>query len=199
MEKETENRGSCFGLTPSNITTLMGFFGTLTKLCRFSLQSLITVIFSIHFMKNDNFVCSLRIKSKKLNDGMMTDRFYVDNVPIRVYKNEKGVNYPSKPMKVEASLWNGDSWATDGGRTKINYAFSPFIAHFQDFSGLSGCYVDGLSDNVATCGSSNYWWNGGKYQRLRGYEQKIYEHFRNKYMNYDYCTDRSKYQSPECY
>ncbi|KAF8113183.1 hypothetical protein N665_0054s0002 [Sinapis alba] len=127
--------------------------------------------------------------------------FYVDNIPIRVYKNEKGVNYPSKPMQVEASLWNGDAWATDGGRTKINYAYSPFIAHFQDFSGLSGCYVDGRSDNVATCGSSNYWWNGGKYQRLSGYEQKIYEHFRKKYMNYDYCTDRSKYQSPprECY
>lgn len=136
-----------------------------------------------------------------MNDGMMTDRFYVDNIPIRVYKNENGVNYPSKPMQVEASLWNGDAWATDGGRTKINYAYSPFIAHFQDFSGLSGCYIDGRSDNVATCGSSNYWWNGGKYQRLRGYEQKIYEHIRKKYMNYDYCTDRSKYQSPprECY
>ncbi|KAH0917619.1 hypothetical protein HID58_025279 [Brassica napus] len=127
--------------------------------------------------------------------------FYVDNIPIRVYKNQNGVNYPSKPMQVEASLWNGDAWATDGGRTKINYAYSPFIAHFQDFSGLSGCYIDGRSDNVATCGSSNYWWNGGKYQRLSGYEQKIYEHIRKKYMNYDYCTDRSKYQSPprECY
>ncbi|ESQ37111.1 hypothetical protein EUTSA_v10002629mg [Eutrema salsugineum] len=127
--------------------------------------------------------------------------FYVDNIPIRVYKNEKGVSYPSKPMQVEASLWNGDDWATDGGRTKVNWSYSPFIAHFQDFSGLSGCYIDGRSNDVAACGSSNYWWNAGKYQRLSGYEQKIYEHVRNKYMNYDYCTDRNKYQSPprECY
>lgn len=131
---------------------------------------------------------------------MMVDRFYVDNIPIRVYKNENGVSYPSKPMQVEASLWNGDDWATDGGRTKINWSNSPFIAHFQDFS-LSGCNIDGRSNNVAACESSNYWWNEGKYQRLSSYEQKIYEHVRKKYMNSDYCTDRSRYPTPprECY
>ncbi|ESQ37107.1 hypothetical protein EUTSA_v10003079mg [Eutrema salsugineum] len=131
----------------------------------------------------------------------MIDRFYVDNIPIRVYKNEKGVSYPSKPMQVEASLWNGGDWATDGGRTKVNWLYSPFIAHFQDFSGLSDCYIDSQNNDVAAFGSSNYWWNAGKYQRLSGYEQKVYEHVRNKYMNYAYCTDHNKYQSSprECY
>ncbi|XP_010513810.1 PREDICTED: xyloglucan endotransglucosylase/hydrolase protein 3-like [Camelina sativa] len=126
--------------------------------------------------------------------------FYVDYIPIRVYKNENGVSYPTKPMQVEASLWNGDDWATDGGRTKVNWSYSPFIAHFQDFS-LSGCNIDGRSNNVGACASSNYWWNAGNYQRLNGPEQSMYENFRNKYMNYDYCTDRSKYQTPprECY
>ncbi|CAH8278685.1 unnamed protein product [Arabidopsis lyrata] len=99
-------------------------------------------------------------------EGNREQRFYVDNIPIRVYKNENGVSYPSKPMQVEASLWNGDDWATDGGRTKINWSYSPFIAHFQDFA-LSGCNIDGRSNNVAACESSNYWWNAGNYQRLR--------------------------------
>lgn len=123
---------------------------------------------------------------------MMIDRYYVDNIPIRVYKNQNGVSYPSKPMQIEASLWNGDAWATDGGRTKINYSYSPFIAHFQDFS-LSGCNIDGRSNNVAACESSNYWWNAGNYQRLSRNEQIVYEHLRSKYMNYDYCSDRSRY------
>ncbi|CAA7043661.1 unnamed protein product [Microthlaspi erraticum] len=100
-------------------------------------------------------------------------------------------------MQVEASLRNIDTWATDGGRTKINWSYSPFIAHLRPLRLLHRW----TESNVAACESSNYWWNEGKYQRLSGSEQKMYEHVREKYMNYDYCTDRSKFQTPprECY
>ncbi|KAJ7961540.1 Xyloglucan endotransglucosylase/hydrolase [Quillaja saponaria] len=66
--------------------------------------------------------------------------FYVDNIPIRVFKNNtnNGVGYLSQPMQLQASLWNADSWATDGGQTKTNWSYAPFKAYFQGFD-ISGC------------------------------------------------------------
>jgi xyloglucan:xyloglucosyl transferase len=105
-------------------------------------------------------------------------RFYVDNVPIRVFKNNRniGVDYPSKPMNIEASLWDGDSWATDGGQTKTNWSYAPFKAHFQGFD-ISGCPVQ--NSDV---------------------QQRSYDNVRKKYVNYDYCSDRPRYPTPppEC-
>ncbi|KAG7547876.1 Glycoside hydrolase family 16 [Arabidopsis suecica] len=120
--------------------------------------------------------------------------FYVDNVPIRVFNNNtiNGMSYPSKPMQVVSSLWDGENWATDGGKTKINWAYAPFKAHFQGFSD-SGCHVDDLSNNYNSCGSSMYWWNTMKYKLLSVYEQKVYKDVREKYMNYDYCSDQARF------
>ncbi|CAH8276979.1 unnamed protein product [Arabidopsis lyrata] len=123
--------------------------------------------------------------------------FYVDNIPIRVFKNnKKGVSYPSKPMQVVSSLWNGEAWATDGGKAKINWAYAPFKAHFQGFS-ESGCHMDGLND---ACESSAYWWNTGKYVGISVSEQKAFKNARAKYMNYDYCSDHTRFSVPpdEC-
>ncbi|CAL9225018.1 unnamed protein product [Arabidopsis halleri] len=119
--------------------------------------------------------------------------FYVDTIPIRVFNNNtsNGMNYPSKPMQVVSSLWNGENWATDGGKTKINWAYAPFKASFQGFSD-SGCHVDDLSINSKACGSSMYWWNTMKYNLLSLYEQKVYKDVRKKYMSYDYCSDQSR-------
>lgn len=121
----------------------------------------------------------------------------MDNIPIRVFNNNtsNGVSYPSKPMQVVSSLWNGENWATDGGKTKINWANAPFKAHFQGFFD-SGCHVDDLSNNVEACGSSMYWWNTMKYTWLNTYEQKAYKNVREKYMNYDYCSDQARFHVP---
>nr|POF01921.1 gpi transamidase component pig-t [Quercus suber] len=102
-------------------------------------------------------------------------RFYVDNVPIRVFKNNKniGVDYPSQPMHIEASLWDGDSWATDGGQTKINWTHAPFNAHYQGF-GIAGCLVQNSLD-IQQCYSSKYWWNLEKYWKLDHRQQREYE------------------------
>ncbi|CAH8276972.1 unnamed protein product [Arabidopsis lyrata] len=126
---------------------------------------------------------------------------YVDKVPIRVFKNNKrsGVNYPSKPMQLETSLWNGEAWATNGGKDKINWAYAPFKAQFQGFSDY-GCHVNGQSNIANVCGSTKYWWNTRTYSRLSANEQKAMENVRAKYMNYDYCSDRPRYPVPpsEC-
>ncbi|KAM7521822.1 hypothetical protein LguiA_011724 [Lonicera macranthoides] len=130
--------------------------------------------------------------------------FYVDNVPIRVFKNytSKGVSYPTQPMQIEVSLWDGDSWATDGGQTKTNWSHSPFKAHFQGFN-IDGCPSDyqKYSKNIdENCYSSNYWWNSRKYWKLDPNQQKAYGDVRANYMNYDYCRDTSRFPHPppEC-
>ncbi|XP_007049742.2 PREDICTED: xyloglucan endotransglucosylase/hydrolase protein 2 [Theobroma cacao] len=126
--------------------------------------------------------------------------FYVDNVPIRVFKNNKniGVGYPSQAMQVEASLWDGDSWATDGGKTKTNWSMAPFKAHFQGFD-IGGCPII-QNSNVQECYSPKYWWNSEKYWKLDSKQQIELENVRNKYMSYDYCSDRPRYPvpPPEC-
>lgn len=100
-------------------------------------------------------------------------------------------------MQIEATLWDGDSWATDGGKTKINWNYAPFKAHFQGFD-ITGCQVE--NHNTSLCGSHKYWWNGQKFWQLDPTGQKAYENVKHKYVNYDYCADRQRYPTPplEC-
>lgn len=72
-------------------------------------------------------------------------RFYIDEVPIReVIRTEgMGADYPAKPMSLYATIWDGSDWATEGGRYKVDYRYSPFFAEFKDLV-LEGCAVDPL-------------------------------------------------------
>ncbi|KAF9688400.1 hypothetical protein SADUNF_Sadunf02G0193400 [Salix dunnii] len=125
--------------------------------------------------------------------------FYVDDTPIRVFKNHTniGVSYPSQPMQIEASLWDGDSWATDGGQTKTNWSHAPFQTYFQGFD-INGC--SDQDSNIQPCYSTNYWWNTRKYWTLNSTQQRAYENVRKMYLIYDYCSDRPRYPTPppEC-
>ncbi|CAN8232374.1 unnamed protein product [Cochlearia groenlandica] len=127
---------------------------------------------------------------------------YVDKIPIRIFKKTKrsGGDYPSNPMQVVASLWNGEAWATGGGKEKIDWTKAPFKANFQGFSD-TGCNVDSSNNSSSkVCSSKTYWWNTRKYSKLSANEQKEFKHVRAKYMDYDYCTDRRRYPVPpiEC-
>ncbi|KAI3408940.1 Xyloglucan endotransglucosylase/hydrolase [Psidium guajava] len=125
--------------------------------------------------------------------------FYVDDVPIRVFKNNTqiGVPYPTQPMQIEASLWNGDDWATDRGRTKIDWSYAPFRAHYRGFD-ISGCESQG--HDTHRCHSSAYQWNSREHWALDKEQERQLEDARKNFMNYDYCTDRSRYPvpPPEC-
>ncbi|GFQ06783.1 xyloglucan endotransglucosylase/hydrolase protein 2 [Phtheirospermum japonicum] len=48
--------------------------------------------------------------------------FNVDNIPIRVFKNNlaRGIQYPTKAMHIEASIWNAD-WAGTVGLEQISF------------------------------------------------------------------------------
>ncbi|CAN1318397.1 Xyloglucan endotransglucosylase/hydrolase protein 3 [Linum perenne] len=127
------------------------------------------------------------------------EQFMVDSVPIRVLKNVNGNGYPTfRAMKVVASLWNGEDWATDGGKTKIDWNYSPFRAYFRGFD-INGCPASEGSD-IGFCSSTNYWWNEERYWSLDRNQQNSYKNARRKYMTYDYCSDHGRFPTPpsEC-
>ncbi|CAA7023921.1 unnamed protein product [Microthlaspi erraticum] len=101
-------------------------------------------------------------------------------------------------MKAFGCLWNGETWATSGGKEKIDWSFAPFKANVQGFS-IAGCQADG-NINPKVCASATYSWNNKKYSSLSANDQKALNNVRAKYMNYDYCSDRKKYPVPaiEC-
>ncbi|CAL5399077.1 unnamed protein product [Camellia sinensis] len=81
--------------------------------------------------------------------------YFVDEYPIRVFKNNRrdGVGFPTQPMQLMATIWNGDSWPTNGGKTKIIWAHAPFISHVRGFS-IDGCPYD--SSHRKSCNSSKF-------------------------------------------
>ncbi|KAL9166732.1 hypothetical protein ABFS82_05G050100 [Erythranthe guttata] len=126
--------------------------------------------------------------------------FYVDNVPIREIKRAEamGGDFPSKPMSLYATIWDGSDWATNGGKYRVNYKYAPFISEFSEFV-LHGCSVDPTEHTTNNCentpqpGASQ---PAGPTQNQRSKMSS----FRNKYMQYSYCYDRSRYNTPptEC-
>ncbi|KAI4387193.1 hypothetical protein MLD38_005042 [Melastoma candidum] len=125
--------------------------------------------------------------------------FYVDSIPIRVYKNNeaRGIPFPRfQPMGVYSTLWNADNWATRGGLEKINWSKAPFYAYYKDFD-IEACSIPG----PAACASSSAnWWFGPAYQQLSPAEARSYRWVRMNHMIYDYCADRARYPvvPPEC-
>jgi len=125
----------------------------------------------------------------------MEYRFFVDDTPIRVFRNNEILGVPflnAQPMGIYASLWDGSSWATQGGKYPINWAAAPFVASFQGF-GVDGCEVVG--DNIATCaaGPVYAWWNAQRYQYLTAQQIDALKYVQSTYLYYDYCADRVRY------
>ncbi|XP_054809901.1 probable xyloglucan endotransglucosylase/hydrolase protein 6 [Prosopis cineraria] len=118
--------------------------------------------------------------------------FKVDDVPIRVYKNNeaRGIPYPKmQAMGVYSTLWEADDWATRGGLEKIDWSKAPFYAYYKDFD-IEGCPVPG----PANCASNpRNWWEGPAYQALNGIDARMYRWVRVNHMIYDYCKDRSRF------
>ncbi|GLJ21340.1 hypothetical protein SUGI_0392470 [Cryptomeria japonica] len=125
---------------------------------------------------------------------------FIDDIPIRVFKNSKdlGVRYPfNQPMKIYSSLWNGDDWATQGGKEKTDWSKAPFIASYRGF------YIDGCeaSVNESECPTvGRRWWDQEAFKDLDGRQYRFLKWVRLHYTIYNYCTDRVRYKQmpPEC-
>ncbi|CAN6193185.1 unnamed protein product [Urochloa humidicola] len=123
--------------------------------------------------------------------------FYVDGVPIRDFRNvasTAGVPFPtSQPMRVYASVWDAEEWATQGGRVKTDWSKAPFVASYRGFA-AAGCTAGG----AAACARSNGAW---MFQELDAAGQEQLRKAQATYMIYDYCTDKYRFPQgppPEC-
>ncbi|CAL9768999.1 unnamed protein product [Musa acuminata subsp. burmannicoides] len=126
--------------------------------------------------------------------------FFVDDVPIRVFKNSKdlGVKYPfNQPMKIYSSLWNADDWATRGGLEKTDWSRAPFVASYRGFH-IDGCEASADAKFCATQGMQ--WWDQKEFQDLDGPQYRRLQWVRQEYTIYNYCADQSRYPTmpPEC-
>lgn len=129
--------------------------------------------------------------------------FEVDGIPIRTFRNNEAMGLPylnAQPMRVFSSLWNGDTWATEGGRRKVDWAFAPFVATFASYT-YDACEWagDGAAPPCAALAAAN-WWEAAEYQGLSDAQAAALRRVQELYVVYDYCTDSDRWNStpPEC-
>lgn len=138
---------------------------------------------------------SIKLLKSCLYDRLLFCRFFVDDTPIRVFRNNEklGVPFPNaQPMGIYASLWDGSSWATQGGKYPINWNAAPFVASFQGF-GIDGCRV--VDNDIGACaaGPVYAWWNAPRYQYMTQQQIAALQYVQRTHLFYDYCTDRNRY------
>lgn len=131
--------------------------------------------------------------------------FYVDRKPIRQFKNLRGIvnngTYcDSKAMGLYLSIWDGSSWATEGGSIKIDWSQAPFNCEYTNFT-LNGCPVTTAND-IAVCKADTAHAVGPV---LTPEEIQYMQNIKNNasLVKYNYCTDLVRYPNlntdyPEC-
>ncbi|KAK1440245.1 hypothetical protein QVD17_06070 [Tagetes erecta] len=115
--------------------------------------------------------------------------FLIDNIPIRVFNNYEasGVPYPkSQPMRVYASLWNADDWATQGGRVKTDWTKAPFTASYRNFNANANM----VGPKPTASENNNQAWST---QGLDAAGRNRIRWVQTKYMIYNYCNDNARF------
>lgn len=130
--------------------------------------------------------------------------FFVDGLPIRVFGNNENIGVPyanQQAMRVYSSIWNGDSWATEGGKVKIDWSYAPFVASYTNFIADVCEWTGSGSSSRCWANTPSNWWNQPAYESLTYAQQGQLQWVRNNFLLYDYCKDpaRFNYQlPPEC-
>nr|PNR48387.1 hypothetical protein PHYPA_012863 [Physcomitrium patens] len=143
--------------------------------------------------------------------------WYVDDKVIRVHHNKPDVPFPLvRPMSVLASLWNGSSWATQGGKEELNISHVPFVLQYEGFGGVDGCFAcptnpftdpspNCINPDLSQCNSDSYSWNAQDSLTTKQIEE-LNSHSRD-YVIYNYCKDDLRFKNwktgnvtfpPEC-
>lgn len=131
--------------------------------------------------------------------------FLVDNVPVREFPNTGAFSsvYPSKPMSVYVTIWDGSQWATHGGKYPVNYKYAPFVASLAEME-MAGCVLSNSASAPASCSkgsaSSLDPVDGQQFTTLSKQQVAALDWSRRKLMFYSYCKDttRFKVMPPEC-
>ncbi|PIN03410.1 Xyloglucan:xyloglucosyl transferase [Handroanthus impetiginosus] len=128
--------------------------------------------------------------------------FYVDNIPIREFKNAErlGVPFPKdQPMRIYSSLWNADEWATQGGRVTTNWSLAPFTASYRNFS-MDGCLWSRLT-RTYSCTDDDFSRKPVLRMELDRRSRARMKRLQRDHMVYDYCRDKWRFPkgpAPEC-
>ncbi|XP_024024032.1 probable xyloglucan endotransglucosylase/hydrolase protein 33 [Morus notabilis] len=128
--------------------------------------------------------------------------FMVDNIPVREYQRNSAYPsvFPSKPMSVYATIWDGSEWATHGGKYPVNYKYAPFVVSFADVE-MSGCVVSNPTGTCSKTSPSNLDpVEGQEFATLSKEQARALDWARSKLMFYSYCKDVSRFKvlPPEC-
>lgn len=131
--------------------------------------------------------------------------FLVDDIPVREASNTAAFSgvYPSKPMSVYATIWDGSEWATRGGKYPVNYKYAPFVASFGEMV-MKGCALNPTAGSTQPCSKSSLSnldpVDGEEFIKLSEQQSLALGWARNKLMFYSYCKDLSRFKSlpPEC-
>ncbi|KAK9277744.1 hypothetical protein L1049_007291 [Liquidambar formosana] len=130
--------------------------------------------------------------------------FLVDDVPVREAPHTVAFSsvYPSKPMSVYATIWDGSQWATHGGKYPVNYKYAPFVASFGEMV-MDGCKLN-PTEAAQSCSKSGLSSldpvDGEEFVKLSRQQSMAMEWSRKHLMFYSYCRDPSRYKvlPPEC-
>ncbi|PRQ28520.1 putative xyloglucan:xyloglucosyl transferase [Rosa chinensis] len=120
--------------------------------------------------------------------------FFVDKVPIRVFKNNGEANdfFPNeKPMYLFSSIWNADEWATRGGLEKTDWKKSPFVSSYKDFSVDACQWEDPYPKCVST--TTENWWDQYDAWHLSDSQKMDYAWIQRNLVVYDYCKDTERF------
>lgn len=112
-----------------------------------------------------------------------------------------GGDFPSKPMLIYATIWDGSNWATSGGKHKVNYKYAPFVSDFSDLI-LKGCRLDPIQrlPAAAQCREAEMDTLAAEYSVMTAQKYDIMLQFRREYMIYSFCYDELRYPItlPDC-
>ncbi|GAA0174308.1 hydrolase [Lithospermum erythrorhizon] len=131
--------------------------------------------------------------------------FMVDNVHVRevIYNRAISLVYPSKPMSIYLTIWDGSQWATHGGKYPVDYKYAPFNVSMSSVE-IDGC-IQQQNNNASTCSKSNNPSSldpidGEEFVKLSEKQEMGMGWARKKHMFYSYCMDAPRYKvlPPEC-
>ncbi|CAL5003125.1 unnamed protein product [Urochloa decumbens] len=116
--------------------------------------------------------------------------FLVDDKLYRQIKNNQiyGAPYPYYyPMRVYATIWNADNWATQGGQVKTDWSQAPFTAYFRNYRAIS---CPQFGDNPL-CFPGSGWFD----QQLDESRKQQMTQVDSNNKIYDYCKDPKRYKN----
>lgn len=110
----------------------------------------------------------------------------VDNIPIRVFKNEEseGVAFPKEQaMRIYGSLWNADDWATRGGLVKTDWSNAPFTVFYRNFK----------ATHFSSDASASFSDSKSQSNDLDAYGRRRLRWVHKYFMIYNYCSDLNRF------